>query len=122
MISMVLACSGSGPTPFTANSISPGSDLVAFGLLPGASGSITVSLTESTGITVPFLSNNFTFFYDSSAACSGPAVPTCSIGRVGLTPGAIISGSVHGAFDATPVIRTLQGVISARQIFRQVSL
>jgi hypothetical protein len=86
---------------------------LTFGLLPGASGSITVSLTESTGITLPFLSNNFTFFYNPSAACSGPEVPTCSIGRVGLTPRTIISGSVYGAFDATPVIRTSQGVISA---------
>ena len=111
-ISLVLAYAGSGPSPFTANSISPGSDLVTFGLLPGGSGSITVSLTESTGVTVPFLSNNFTFFYDS-ATCSGPAVTPCSIGPVGLTPGAIISGTVHGAFDATPVIRTSQGVISA---------
>jgi hypothetical protein len=35
-ISVVLAYSGSGPSPFTANSISAGSDLVTFGLLPGA--------------------------------------------------------------------------------------
>ena len=38
---------------------------------------------------------------------------SCTVGQVGLTPGAVISGTVHGTFDATPVIRTSQGVISA---------
>lgn len=108
-ISIVFSYPGNGPTPFTANSISPGSDLITFGLIAGSSGSISVSLTESTGATVAFLSNNFTFFYDS-ATCSGPAVTPCGIGQVGLTPGAVISGTVHGTFDATPVIKT---VISA---------
>jgi uncharacterized protein (TIGR03437 family) len=107
----VFTYGGNGTSPFTANSISAGSDLVTFGLLPGSSGSATVSLTESTGATVAFLSNNFTFFYDSSATCT--KVVTCEIGQVGVTPGAVITGRVHGTFDATPVIRTSQGVISA---------
>ncbi|MDE3167229.1 MAG: hypothetical protein KGN36_15605 [Acidobacteriota bacterium] len=109
-ISIVLAYPGNGTSPFLANSISPDSDLVTFGLTPGSSGSITVSLTENTGATVKFLSNNFTFYYDLSAACTGTAVSSCGIGQVGLTPGAVISGRVHGTFDATPVIRS---VISA---------
>ena len=112
-ISMVLAYKGNGISPFTANSISPGSDYVTFGLTAGSSGTISVSLTENTGATVAFLSNNFTFFYNSSASCSGTSVPACSIGQVGLTPGAVMSGTVFGTFDATPVIRTSQGVISA---------
>jgi uncharacterized protein (TIGR03437 family) len=112
-ISIVLAYKGNGISPFTANSISAGSDLVTFGLTAGSSGSISVSLIENTGVTVAFLSNNFTFFYDSTASCSGTAVPTCSIGQVGLAPSAVISGTVHGVFDATPAIRTSQGVISA---------
>jgi uncharacterized protein (TIGR03437 family) len=112
-ISIVLAYRGNGSSPFTANSISAGSDYVTFGLTPGSSGTISVSLIEKTGATVPFLSNNFTFFYDISAACSGASIPSCDIGQVGLKPGAIISGTVHGTFDATPVIRTSQGVISA---------
>jgi uncharacterized protein (TIGR03437 family) len=112
-ISIVLAYRGSGASPFTANSISAGSDLVTFGLTSGSSGTIAVSLTENTGATIAFLSNNFTFFYDFSASCSGASVPPCAIGQVGLTPGAVISGPVHGTFDATPVIRTSQGVISA---------
>jgi uncharacterized protein (TIGR03437 family) len=112
-ISIVLAYAGSGTSPFTANSISPGSDFVTFGLTAGSTGSISVSLTENTGATVAFLSNNFTFFYDSTASCSGTAVTACAVGQVGLTPGAVITGTVHGTFDATPVIRTSQGVISA---------
>jgi uncharacterized protein (TIGR03437 family) len=112
-ISIVFTYRGNGISPFTANSISPGSDYITFGLTAGSSGTISVSLTENTGATVAFLSNNFNFFYDSTVSCSGTAVPSCSIGQVGLTPGAIISGTVHGAFDATPVIRTSQGVISA---------
>jgi uncharacterized protein (TIGR03437 family) len=112
-ISIVFTYRGNGPSPFTANSISAGSDYVTFGLAPGASGAVSVSLAEKTGATVVFLSNNFTFFYDLSAACSGASVPSCGIGQVGLKPGAIISGPVHGVFDATPVIRGSQGVISA---------
>ncbi len=112
-ISMVLAYKGNGISPFTATSISPGSNYVTFGLTAGNSGSITVSLAENTGATVAFLSNNFTFYYDSTASCSGTAAPSCGIGDVGLTPGAVISGTVYGTFDATPVIRTSQGVISA---------
>ena len=110
-ISLILTYAGNGTSPFTADAIAPGSDLVTFGLLPGNSGSITVSLTENAGATVPFLSNNFNFFFDSTATCSG--VSQCSLSTVGQTPGAVISGTVHGAFDATPVIRTAQGVISA---------
>src|ERR1017187_9468577 len=112
-ISMVLAYKGNGISPFTANSISPGSDYVTFGLTAGSSGTISGSLAENTGATVAFLSNNFTFFYNSSASCSGTSVSPCSVGQVGLTPGAVISGTVYGTFDATPVIRTSQGVISA---------
>jgi hypothetical protein len=113
IISMVLAYRGNGPSPFTANSISPGSDFITFGLTAGSSGTISVSLTENTGATVAFLSNNFTFFYDASATCSGAAVPSCSVGQVGLKPGAIMTGTVHGVFDDTPVIRTSQGVQTA---------
>jgi uncharacterized protein (TIGR03437 family) len=111
-ISIVLSYRANGPSPFIANSISAGSDFVTLGLTPGSSGAISVSLTEKTGATVAFLSNNFTFFFDL-ATCSGASAPSCSIGQVGLKPGAIISGTVHGTFDATPVIRASQGVITA---------
>lgn len=111
-ISIVFSYSGNGTSPFLANSISAGSNLVTFGLTSGSSGSISVSLQENTGATVKFLSNNFTFYY-SNTTCSGTAVSSCSVGTVGLTPGAVITGPVYGTFDATPVIRTSQGVISA---------
>lgn len=112
-ISMVLAYRGSSTlSPFTANSISPGSDYITFGLTPGNSGTITVSLTESTGATVAFLSNNFNFFFNGPS-CSGTPAPSCSVGQVGLTPGAVLTGTGSGTFDATPVIRASQGVISA---------
>jgi uncharacterized protein (TIGR03437 family) len=109
-ISIVFTYPGNGTSPFTANSTGPGADTVTLGLTAGSSGSLAVSLTESTGATVTFLSDNFTFFFDFSATCSGTAVTSCSVGQVGLTPGAVISGVVHGTFDATPVIRA---VISA---------
>lgn len=109
-IAIVFTYPGNGSSPFTANSVSPGSDTVTLGLLAGSSGSIAVSLTESTGATVKFLSTAFTFFFDFSATCSGTAVSPCSVGPVGLTAGGAISGVVHGTFDATPSIRT---VISA---------
>jgi len=102
-ISIVLRYSGNGPSPFTANSVTAGSDLITFGLLPGNSGSIVVSLQESTGANVTFLSDNFNFFY-SNATCTGLSAAQCSVGQVGLTPNATISGPVHGTFDATPVI------------------
>ena len=112
-ISMVLSYRGNGTSPFTANSISAGNDFVTFGLTAGSSGTISVSLTENTGATVAFLSNNLHFYYDASVSCSGTNVSSCTVGQVGLTPGAVISGTVHGTFDATPVIRTSQGVITA---------
>ena len=102
-ISMVLSYLGNGISPFTANSTSPGSNTITFGLLPGNSGSIVVSLQENTGANVTFLSNNFVFFY-SNATCTGIAASSCSVGQVGLTPNATITGTVYGTFDATPVI------------------
>ncbi len=111
-ISIVFSYAGNGKSPFLANSISAGSSLVTFALTPGSSGKISVSLAENTGATVNFLSNNFTFYY-SNATCSGTSVSACSLGQVGLTPGAVITGPVYGVFDDTPAIRTSQGVISA---------
>lgn len=101
-ISIVFSYKGNGSSPFTATSISPGSDLIKFGIMPGNSGSIVVSLVENTGSTVTFLSDNFVFYFSSFATCT--VVSTCSVGQVGLTPNATISGPVYGTFDATPVI------------------
>jgi len=103
-ISIVLSYRGNGISPWTANSISPGSNLVTFGLMAGNSGSIVVSLQENTGANVTFLSDNFVFYYSDSAVCTGVAAGSCSVGQVGLTPNATMTGTVYGTFDATPVI------------------
>ena len=102
-ISIVLSYRGNGPSPFLANSISPGSNQITFGITAGNSGKIVVSLQESIGANVTFLSDNFVFYY-SSATCTGIAAASCAVGQVGLTPNATITGVVHGSFDATPVI------------------
>jgi uncharacterized protein (TIGR03437 family) len=102
-ISIVLSYPGNGTSPFLANSISPGSNQITFGLVPGSSGKIVVSLQESIGANVTFLSDNFVFYY-SGATCTGIAASSCSVGQVGLTPNATITGPVYGTFDATPVI------------------
>jgi hypothetical protein len=40
----------------------------------------------------------FSFFYGTGAAtCSGPSVSSCSVGSVGLVPGAVISGQPTGS-------------------------
>jgi uncharacterized protein (TIGR03437 family) len=103
-ITMVLSYRGNGSTPFTATSISAGSNYVTFGLLANNSGEITVSLQESTGANITFLSDNFQFFY-STESCTGLAAGAeCSVSDVGLTQGATITGPVYGTFDATPAI------------------
>jgi len=102
-ISIVLSYRGNGPSPFLANSISPGSNQITFGIAAGNSGKIVVSLQENIGANVTFLSNNFVFYY-SNATCTGIAASSCAVGQVGLTPNATITGPVYGSFDATPVI------------------
>jgi len=106
-VTALLTYPGNGASPLTGTSISPGSDEVIFGL---SSGSFVVSLTESTGATVTFLSQAI-FSHFINATCTG--VAACSVGQVGLTPNATITGLVNGTFDATPVIRASQGVLSA---------
>jgi uncharacterized protein (TIGR03437 family) len=108
-ISIVFSYRGNGPSPFTANSISAGSNQITFGIMAGNTGSIVVSLQESIGAKVTFLSDNFFFNY-SFPTCTGIAAGSCAVGQVGLTPNATITGTVSGTFDATPAI---QSVISA---------
>jgi uncharacterized protein (TIGR03437 family) len=110
-ISMVLSYLGNGTSPFLANSISPGNDQIQFAPFTAGS-SVMVSLQESIGANVKFIPNvqfNFNFHY-TSATCTGIASTSCAVGQVGLTPGATITGTVFGSFDATPAI---QSVISA---------
>src|SRR5580658_1862270 len=115
-ISIVFIYPGNGQSPFLANSITPGSNNLTFApFAPGTTGTITVNLMENTGATVSFLTSstgfpNFNFNYNGSGTCTGIATSSCSVGQVGLTPGATITGTIIGSFDDTPVI---QSVISA---------
>jgi len=106
-ISMVVTYAGNGPAPLTATSTTPGSDLVVLSL---TSGSFVLTLAENGGTTLTFY-NSAPYFTFYNPTCTG--VSQCAVGQVGLTPNATISGTVTGSFDATPVIRTSQGVISA---------
>ena len=112
-INIVFTYAGNGKSPLLANSLSAGNNLVTFALTPGSSGNFTVSLMENAGQTVTFLTDGFTFYFASTASCTGTFVSSCSLGLVGQTPGAVMTGQVYGVFDQTPVIRTSQGVISA---------
>ena len=106
-VTALLTYQGNGPSPLTGTSIGPGNDAGVFGL---SSGSFVVSLTENTGATVTFLSQAIIDHF-IVATCTG--VAACNVGQVGLTPNATITGLVNGTFDATPVIRASQGVLSA---------
>ncbi len=106
-ISMVVTYQGNGPSPLTATSVTPGSDTFILGL---SAGTIVTTLTENNGTVVPFYFTNITYTF-ASPTCTG--VSTCSPGPVGATVNATISGVGSGQFDATPIIRSSQGVISA---------
>lgn len=107
-ISFLITYPGNGPTPITATSITPSNDLVTMSL---SAGSFLVTLAETNGPTVTFYQTTNWNMIFSNPTCTGVSV--CAVGQVGLTPGATITGPVTGIFDATPVIRTSQGVISA---------
>ncbi|MGI8989693.1 MAG: hypothetical protein ACR2I2_08930 [Bryobacteraceae bacterium] len=104
----VLAYPGNGPTPLTAISSVPGGDLIFFNL---TAGSLVMTIMESDGSSVTFYDPSHFNFTFSGATCSG--IPVCAVGQVGLTPNATLSGPISGAFDATPIVRTSLGVISA---------
>ena len=107
-ISFVLTYQGNGPSPLTSASLSPGSDQLGSASL--SSGSLVATLTETNGTVLTFNGELFLFTF-ASTQCTG--VAECSVGQVGLTPGATITGTINGTFDPTPVIRTSLGVISA---------
>jgi uncharacterized protein (TIGR03437 family) len=102
-ITAVITYAGSGPSPVIATSVSPGSNTVNFSFNASASGSIVTTLTETNGTTLTYDSVLPNFSY-GLASCTGAS--TCSVGEVGLTQGATITGAVSGSFDATPVIRS----------------
>ncbi len=105
-IKMVLAYSGNGPSPLTA-SAAPGSDFVSFAL---SSGSFLVTLTQNNGATNTFYQPSISTIFNSPT-CTGS--PVCSVSQVGARSNATVTGTLNGTFDATPIIRSSQGVISA---------
>jgi uncharacterized protein (TIGR03437 family) len=111
-INLVLSYAGNATvSPFTANYNNAPVNQFQFGLASGT-GSISVNLIESNGSTVTFVpsvEDNF-FVTFNNATCTGIASSSCIAEQVAATPGATISGTVIGTFDATPVI---SAVISA---------
>ena len=109
-IALVIEYRGNGPAPLTATSISPGNDLVQLSL---TAGSFVVTLTPNGGQTVTFYQTpNWDFMFSMpDSTCTG--VAACAVGQVGLATGATITGPVTGMFDATPIIRVSQGVMTA---------
>ena len=107
---------GNGPFPLNAVSQTPGGNLFSYAANQYYTNgfSFLATLTPTNGPLLSFYSfANFDFYYTSSASCTGVAPTACSVGQVGLTSGATITGQIIGTFDPTPVIRTTSGVISA---------
>jgi uncharacterized protein (TIGR03437 family) len=109
-ITIVLTYAGTGQSPFIGTSNSPGSNYVNLSIVGNGFATAVVSVTENTGAKVTFLTNNFLFFFNPDATCTGVPSISCGVGQVGLTPNATITGTVFGSFDQTPVI---QSVITA---------
>jgi uncharacterized protein (TIGR03437 family) len=106
--SFVLSYPGTGAFPLIAVSQSPGNNLISYQAT--STYSLVVTLAETSGPTLTFYSfANFSFLF-SNATCTG--LSTCSVGQVGLTPGATITGPVTGTFDPTPFIEP-NGVVTA---------
>lgn len=90
---------GSGRFPLNAVT-NPGSN--QFFTQSTGNFSFVITLTPVTGSPVNFYSfANFNFIY-SSPTCTG--VSSCTVGQVGVTPGATITGTITGTFDPTPSI------------------
>jgi uncharacterized protein (TIGR03437 family) len=106
----VLTYPGNGPSPLTAISDTPGDNFTYFSL---SSGSFVTSLTETSGATYRFYDLNFSYNFVTGSYTCTPASTGCSVGQIGLTPGATITGPVNGTMTTAPVIRTSLGVISA---------
>ena len=98
----LLTYPGNGISPLQTVASPPGSNNVYFNLLAG---SLTFSIMPSSGGTFSFDPLSFNLFYDFTATCTGTT--NCSVGGVGVTPNATITGKVNGQFDPTPMIKSL---------------
>lgn len=106
--SFTLVYPGNGPSPLGAVASPPRSDTVFFSL---TAGTFTATLTPVNGSPVRFYDLTFSvFFSPATDSCTGVSV--CSVGAVGVTPGATITGPLSGSFDLTPVINPA-GIVTA---------
>jgi uncharacterized protein (TIGR03437 family) len=100
---------GNGPFPLNAITQTPTSDQ----FFAQATGSLdfVIKLSESGGPTTSFYSfANFNFVY-ANATCTGIS-GACSVGQVGQTANATITGAITGSLNPAPVIMP-SGVITA---------
>jgi hypothetical protein len=101
--SLATTYTGTGPTPLRGVQQAAGSDFYAFSFIP-ADTTMTLTLVSPGGtVVVPIFAGGhfvtgatFGFVY-SSDMCSGTPVSSCSVGQVGLTAGAVITGLSTGS-------------------------
>ncbi len=105
----LLTYPGNGASPLSAISSPIGSDQVIFNLTqPGSN--LTFTITPTGGSPIQFYNLRFNVQFQNPT-CTG--VNACSVAPVQQSTGGTITGSVAGSFDATPVITTPNGLISA---------
>jgi uncharacterized protein (TIGR03437 family) len=100
-----LVYAGNGPSPLSAITTPSTSNFFSFSL---SQGSFSFTLTPTGGKAIPFYDFTESFFYTTSATCTG--ISTCGVAAVGQSQGGVMTGPVTGTFDVTPVVST---VISA---------
>jgi len=113
---LVTTYAGTGPSPLQGTStLPPPSDNSFFFSFIPAGTLITLDLTPTGGAEsmIPmfngtFFVNGYSVFFteDTAANCSGTAVPFCTFGEVGQTPGAVFSSPVTGNATFTETIAT----------------
>lgn len=96
-----LTYSGNGASPVVARSVSPGSDVLQFSSIGDALFTLTLFPASGGQITSVYPSAVFadsllfsTFLQPGNFGCTGVPASGCSVGQVGLVPGASIRGGV----------------------------
>ena len=95
---------GNGPSPLSAITTPPTSNSFSLGL---TAGSLTYSLIPTGGTAIPFY-DALVFVTYTSPTCTG--ITQCGVAGAGQSTGGVITGSVTGTFDPTPIVNS---VISA---------
>jgi len=110
VLNLVWSYPGSGALPLKATSTSPGGNLIVFSATANATLTATYVRNDGPTYTI-YQATNWSFVF-ANPTCS-TNLPVCGVAQEGAMPNSTISGSITGMFDATPVIRTSLGVISA---------